>query len=754
MNFSYFKYLVYRVFINPLFYLTSLVLNLFCFSGFFISGNFFTQNGSTDLSVLFNFISYFSVILIPLFTFDSYSENNLSLPFSPWHKILSTFFSIIFELFASLIPLFIFPLFLLQFGSVDFAQYFAGFFFIFLYFSLAVSFSIFIFEIFEKSLQALIISVVFLFVINFSYIFALSFLQNKVFSSIFKFLSFSWHFDSASKGILDSRDVFYFLFLTLLFIILALFSKLKKCGKVFFKESKASFFFILLILIFGFLNSTRYYFRKDLTSQKKYTISEYSKEVLNSFDEKIEISYFISPVLKSLYPDFKRIEDFLVEFSRNKNIRLKIVVPDEKKQDSLLKNYGIYPRQIQRKTHNKTEFIDVYSSIVIEKSGTWKIIPFVFKSEDLEYNLLLKILELSRKKERILNVVHSLSCDFFEYYSYLNSFLEENGFTVKNIPVTDENFYENLSKSSLTLVLGEENLSRKNSSDIESYLLDGNKVFFALNPYNVDFENDWHISEVKSKNLTDMIESYGLYFSSALLNDVSCARITMQSYTNLDGSPAQNYIKQLNYPFWIEILPQQNALSGLTLFWPAALTLPENAFPVLYSSNLSYLVDADFENPENLFEVNAFKLEEIGFNPKKSVQKNFPVAAFFSGNVKPLYSEKDESFIQFLLITDPLFCADLMLGYIGNDLNPLRNLDFMLTSLLKLNGEEELASLKEKSFSVNLQSFYKVKDESAFIRAKKIILIYSFLIVPVLFIILFLISKKIRRKIIKFYGDF
>ena len=182
--------------------------------------------------------------------------------------------------------------------------------------------------------------------------------------------------------------------------------------------------------------------------------------------------------------------------------------------------------------------------------------------------------------------------------------------------------------------------------------------------------------------------------------------------------------------------------------------MPEKAFPVLYSSNLSYLVDADFENPENLFEVNAFKLEEIGFNPKKSVQKNFPVAAFFSGNVKPLYSEKDESFIQFLLITDPLFCADLMLGYIGNDLNPLRNLDFMLTSLFKLNGEEELASLKEKSFSVNLQSFYKVKDESAFIRAKKLILIYSFLIVPVLFIILFLISKKIRRKIIKFYGDF
>ena len=754
MNFSYFKYLVYKAFINPFFYLTSLVLNIFCFSGFFISGNFFTTNGSTDLSLLFNFISYFSVILIPLFTFDSYSEKDLSLPFSQGEKIITSFFSIITELFAASSPLLIFPFFLLQFGSVDFAQYFSGFFFIFLYFSLAVSFSIFIFELFEKSLQALILSVVFLFVINFSYIFALSFLQNNFLSSFFKFLSFSWHFDSASKGILDSRDVFYFLFLTLFFILLALFSKLKKCGKVFFKESKASFFFIFLILIFGFLNSTRYYVRKDLTSQKKYTVSEYSKEVLNSFTEKIEISYFISPVLKSLYPDFKRIEDFLVEFSRNKNINLKIIFPDETKQDSLLKSYDLYPRQIQRKTHNKTEFIDVYSSLVIEKGGNWKIIPFVFNSEDLEYNLMLKILELANKKERVLNVVQSLPFDFFEYYSYLNSFLEENGFTVKNISPADENFYENLSKSPLTLVLGEENFSQKNCRDIESYLLDGNKVFFALNPYNVDFENDWHISEVKSKNLTDMIESYGLYFSSELLNDVSCARITMQSYTNLDGSPAQNYIKQLNYPFWLEILPQENALSGLTLFWPAALTLPENAFPLLYSSNLSYLVDADFENPENLFEVNAFKLEENGFNPKKSLQKNFPVAAFFSGNVKPLYSKKEESFVQFLLVTDPLFCADLMLGYIGNDSNPLRNLDFMLTSLLKLNGEKEIASLKEKSFSQNLQSFYKVKDESDFIRAKNIILFYSFLLVPVMFIVLFFVSKKIRRKIIKFYGDF
>ena len=78
----------------------------------------------------------------------------------------------------------------------------------------------------------------------------------------------------------------------------------------------------------------------------------------------------------------------------------------------------------------------------------------------------------------------------------------------------------------------------------------------------------------------------------------------------------------------------------------------------------------------------------------------------------------------------------------------------MLTSLLKLNGEEEIASLKEKSFSPNLQSFYKVKDESDFIRAKNIILFYSFLLVPVMFIVLFFVSKKIRRKIIKFYGDF
>lgn len=746
---SLLKYELYRAFTNPLFYISAIIFNLFCTIQFFVFRNFFAGSFSTDLGLFFSSIPFISILIVPILSLNTNFSKNLIIPFSFFARIFCRFLSLLIQLLVCVFPLIFIPIFINLFGAVDFGQVFTGFFVILLYLSLASSVSVLFFTIFQNSqMISFIFTAVILFFSNFS-LFLVEFFSNySIISVIFKGFSFSWHFNAAQKGLLDSRDIFYFIFLTLIFIFTSFLINEKKLGKKFCKSALIQIFSIYTILIFSLFNSNQYFFRKDFTAQKKFTVSDFSKEILSSSQEKIQISYYLSPILKSLYPNFRDIEDFLKEFSNLKNVNLKIINPDTNQTSALLKNYKIYPQQIQKRGNNKTEYLQVYSAIVLESSKDFQIIPFESSIETLEYDLIFRIQNLIFQNQRTVNVVSGNDFDFNENYSYLKDFLASNGFSVNVLSRESENFYNELCDSSkITLVLGDGNFSYKNCADFESYLLSGNKILFALNPYSVDL-NSWNISEIKSKNLIEMIESYGVYFSNGIINDISCARLTMESYETMQGENATPYRKQMNYPFWVELLPQENAKSGLTLFWPCAINFSENAIPLLFSSNLSYLVLPDFENPQKLFETNVFELEKLGFNPKHENYENFLVSVFYNSKINPLYNKSEGQNVQFMLISDPLFCADLMLGYIGENYSQIKNLDFALNSLLKLNGEEKLANLHEKSSNIVNKGFYKITEETKFLKAKTITQIFSFILIPLFYILMFLLFSIIRKNLI------
>ena len=82
--------------------------------------------------------------------------------------------------------------------------------------------------------------------------------------------------------------------------------------------------------------SPRYYFRLDLTSDNKFSVSDYSKNLLNEADEVLTITYYRSSVLNSLYPQVKDVNDFLKEYSNNGKIFYKVVEPEKNNNISVL----------------------------------------------------------------------------------------------------------------------------------------------------------------------------------------------------------------------------------------------------------------------------------------------------------------------------------------------------------------------------------------------------------------------------------
>ena len=748
-DFSFFKHKLYVAFSSSLFYIVAVIVDLFCSIQFFFVNNFFGGTGSTNLYNFFVAIPYISILVIPIFcikpTGSSYDD---FVPISRLKMIIFNWLSICVQFVAMLLPLIIVPFCVNLFGNVDFGQVFTSFVMIILYGLAACSIGTFFYYLFLSNTISFIFSALVLALSNILHL-LMEYFSNVSFISFFvKLFSFSWHFDSASKGIIDSRDIVYFIVISAFFIFLTFVVYEKKIGKLFSRSAKVHCVVVFLILIFSLLNSYRYYFRLDLTSDNKFSVSDYSKKLLNESDEVITITYYRSSVLNSLYPQVKDVNDFLKEYSNNGKIYYKVVEPEKNNNISILDTYGIAPRQIRTVGNNKTEYINAYSAIIIEYLGKWEIIPFVISTATLEYDLNGRIHHLLTEKQRIVNILCGNGLSLDNDYSYVIPWLNSQGFICNEIDLTQQLLPQLEKYSQILLVLGSEKLTDDNCADIESYIQKGNKALFLVSPYNVDIENSWNITKSKNQKLIRMIESYGIDFSENIISDFSCARITLESSANSDGTQADYvYTKQINYPFWINVMPQKEAKQGVTLFWPVALScIDENVFPLLFSSSSSYEVKPDKNSEQSLFITNPFVVEEQGFNPTKEnvMQKN--LALKINGTFNAYYQIGQISDANIIVIPDQYFVHSLMLGYIGGKYGDYRNLDFLVNQLLKINGEQELAELQAKFSNQTNQLFYKVPDENSFVSAKNKTLICIFVCIPGFILCGFFVSAYLRKR--------
>ena len=126
-----------------------------------------------------------------------------------------------------------------------------------------------------------------------------------------KRLGASHHYESLSRGVVDTRDVLYFLSVTVLFAMgTRLVLQSRQWGG--WKGRKSLLRSHLLeigatVLTIIFVNVIGHYFflRLDLTSERRYTLSKHTKEMLKKIDEPVLFRVY----LEGEFPaDFKRLQ--------------------------------------------------------------------------------------------------------------------------------------------------------------------------------------------------------------------------------------------------------------------------------------------------------------------------------------------------------------------------------------------------------------------------------------------------------------
>lgn len=734
IKFAFLKYNLLNNLKSPSIYILTILFSIFTSVNFFIRQQFFGNNGTTDLLLYFTVVPYICIILIPALCYrHSFSIYDSFVPLKSITKIIFNFTSSF--VFFSIMILLLIPGALLVnlFGTIDAGQLFTSILCLLFYGSAVISLCIFIQTIFTNKISGFVISSLFLLIFNSAHLFTV-YVQFPVFIvNIFKQLSFAWHFDAAGKGILDTRDLLWLTGATIFFIALTEITQLIKNGKRFNKQLKIQTICKILFAVLIMLNGNRWYLRIDLSKNKTYSASKYTKQLVKKIEEPVKITYYRSSSIAKLYPQIRDVSDFLTEYSNLSN-KISFLIKDPDKDSAvktLLENYGIASQQLRSVKNTSTEYTNVYSAIVIEYNGNVETIPFTMAANTLEYDLDGRIKHLISGKTRRVNIIIGNGMSFNEDYSYVIPWLSSQGFECNSLFIEDPLFADELNQTyGPIFVIGDSQIKIDNAVAIEAYILSGKgNGLFMVSPYSVNIEDDWRITANKYTNIVEMIENWGVTFTDKIAADISCSRITMYS--------DDQYTKVLNYPLWPVLLQQENAPLGITLFWPTVIQT-DNSY--LITSPMGYNYQTDKDSPEKLIETNPFILDsDSTANLEKGTQI---LGAEINGPLNGLYNLSHIENSRLIVIPDQYFVNSLMTGYIGGETGDYRNFEFMTNCLLKLNGEEDLAKLQSKTSRDT--TFYKITDTNQFIRSKLIVYIILFGLIPVLIIgvgVIFYVKK-------------
>jgi len=380
------------------------------------------------------------------------------------------------------------------------------------------------------------------------------------------------HINNFARGVIDLRDVVYFITLTIFFLAFAV-TKLSARKTAEDKKAKFRLKFVLVItLVLGLgLNFLMYRhpWQFDLTSQKLYSLSKGTKQTIKNLPETVQITLYTSKELPApIQPQLQQIEDILRDYQRYGN-KLKIETKYPQQNSEALKEAqtnGIQEITFNRMGGGKFEAQTGYLGLTISFEDETEAIPFIQNTINLEYSITKKIRKLTSDTDKKI-LVASLGSP--TQSQILNENLRTE-YQVQSFTFEEE---KEIPENSALIVfdngIGEQATA---SAQLKQYLKNGGKALIFENSLRVN-QQVLTTEENKSK-IKDILKDYGITVNQDLVYDLQL------NETISMGQGTVRYF--LPYPFWIKALVVQenndflnSSIQSVSLAWPSSLTLEE-----------------------------------------------------------------------------------------------------------------------------------------------------------------------------------
>jgi len=218
---------IYQYLNAPAFYGAAVFFLLFCSIWLFFVQRFF-QADQASLRSYFGIFPIVFVIVIPVITMKSWAEERktgtaellLTMPFTEWDLVLGKFFSVLAVLGMMLVLTIPLPLTLIQLGSFDAGMIFCEYLGAFLLGASAVALGLLLSSLSKNQAGSFLGSAVVLMAVMLVNQITFSLNLPQWLAQTINFFSLAFHFESFSKGLIDSRDLAFFALSTALFLFI------------------------------------------------------------------------------------------------------------------------------------------------------------------------------------------------------------------------------------------------------------------------------------------------------------------------------------------------------------------------------------------------------------------------------------------------------------------------------------------------------------------------------------------------------
>lgn len=223
------------------------------------------------------------------------------------------------------------------------------------------------------------------------------------------------HYGNITRGVLDLRDVVYFVSLAITFLGLAyvvIQRTRRNAASRAFRTLQAGVAGLIAVLIVANLLGQHIRGRWDLTPGGAYTLSEPTRATLGELDDVVTIRFFASDDLPVQAEMLRRdVEDLLADFASagGDNVRLLRRIPEGDNEAAReAERLGIPDIEFNTLGQGELQVRVGYLGIVLEYADASEVIPFVQQAGDLEYRLASAVRSMRRPTRPVVGLVAGL----------------------------------------------------------------------------------------------------------------------------------------------------------------------------------------------------------------------------------------------------------------------------------------------------------------------------------------------------------
>lgn len=343
------------------------------------------------------------------------------------------------------------------------------------------------------------------------------------------------------------------------------------------------------------LLSDRFFLRLDFTEDRRFTLSDATKDILKTLQEPVTIKAYFSgnlpPQVEQIKRDFRDMLNEYASYSKGMVV-FEFLDPlkDEKLKNEAAQD-GVDPQRMEIQEKDKIQTETVYLGASIQISDEKESIPLIQSVSGLEYELSSKIKKLSVKEKPFIGLIQGHGEPNFGKIWQVKQGLDVQ-YQTELVYLKDS--AANLNKYKTLIFIGPtDSISSFELDRLDNFVQNGGRLFIAMKRVNSNLNQGAYTSTLNT-GLETWLYKKGIAVNNNLVVDKSCLRIGVQIQ--------QGMFMPISFPYFLKVNkfedhPASKGLEEVYFQFASSIDFTGDSsmhyMPLVFSSEASGTVPGD-----------------------------------------------------------------------------------------------------------------------------------------------------------------